>query len=167
MQPFGDLYGTGAPTGIAYYENGALPEKYQGMLMSCESARNTVFGYYPELSKSTFKLERFDFLTANKNKQFGGTDGIRKLKTSEIKTWFRPSDIMIGPDGAIYLTDWFDPRTGGHQTLDKKGLGTVYRIAPKGFKSTVPKFDIKTIKGMITALKSPAVNVRHLGFRVG
>ena len=77
---------------------------------------------------------------------------------------FRPSDVAVGPDGAIYVADWFDPRVGGHQDLDDTTRGTIYRIAPKGFKSVVPKFDLATTEGQITALKSPAINVRALGF---
>ncbi|HEY8962252.1 MAG TPA: c-type cytochrome, partial [Luteolibacter sp.] len=42
--------------------------------------------------------------------------------------------------------------------------GTIYRIAPKGFKPVVPKVDLKTIPGAIVALRSPATNVRWTGF---
>jgi len=35
---------------------------------------------------------------------------------------------------------------------------------PKGFKSVVPEIDPETIEGLITALKSPAPNVRATGF---
>ena len=63
-----------------------------------------------------------------------------------------------------YVADWFDPRVGGHGTMDKSGSGTIYRIAPKGFKSVVPKLDLSTTEGQIAALKSPAVNVRNSGF---
>jgi putative heme-binding domain-containing protein len=70
----------------------------------------------------------------------------------------------VGPDGAIYVADWFDARVGGHGTLDKTASGTIYRIAPKGFKSVVPKIDLTTLEGQIAALKSPAVNVRNSGF---
>ena len=31
---------------------------------------------------------------------------------------FRPSDIAVGPDGALYVSDWIDARVGGHQDLD-------------------------------------------------
>ena len=48
---------------------------------------------------------------------------------------FRPSDIAVGPDGAIYVSDWIDQRVGGHQDLDDALSGAIYRIAPKGFKS--------------------------------
>ena len=42
--------------------------------------------------------------------------------------------------------------------------GAIYRVAPKGFVSKIPAFDAKTVEGLITALRSPAVNVRAIGF---
>lgn len=162
--PPGDVYGGGAPTGISFYENGALPNKYNGLLMSCESAKNVIFGYYPTLQGAGFKMERFDFLTSNPDKKWAGAD-FKGRSNRDINTWFRPADVCVGPDGAIYVADWFDPRVGGHGTQDRTLSGTIYRIAPKGFKSKVPDFDLKTTEGQITALKSPAINVRYLGFR--
>ena len=55
-------------------------------------------------------------------------------------------------------------RVGGHQDLDETLSGAIYRIAPKGFASKPPAFDPATIDGAITALRSPAVNVRAIGF---
>ena len=69
-----------------------------------------------------------------------------------------------GPDGAVYVADWFDPRTGGHAALDNSFAGAIYRITPKGKKLTTPKIDVSTTAGQIAALKSPAINVRALGF---
>ena len=89
-----------------------------------------------------------------------GTTGV----TRAIATLFRPSDVAVGPDGALYVSDWIDARVGGHQDLDDTLSGAIYRIAPKGFVSRVPKFDASTIDGQITALRSPAVNVRAIGF---
>jgi putative membrane-bound dehydrogenase-like protein len=164
--PAGDVYGGGAPTGVAFYENGALGEKWNGLLLACEAARNVVFGYLPKPDGAGFKLERFDFLTSNKEKKFAGSDflGGGRSVNNELKTLFRPSDACVGPDGAIYVADWFDGRVGGHADLDKETAGTIYRIAPKGFKPRVPKFDLATTAGQIEALKSPAVNVRNSGF---
>ncbi|MFK7931535.1 MAG: PVC-type heme-binding CxxCH protein, partial [Myxococcota bacterium] len=157
--PAGDVYGTGSPTGIAFYENGALGEANRGLLLSCEAARNVVFGYHPKPQGAGFSLERFDFLRSKRADEFA-EDGERK---AEEANWFRPSDVTVGPDGAIYVADWFDARVGGHRMSDPHAAGTIYRIAPKGASLTVPKFDPATIEGQIAALKSPANNVRSIG----
>lgn len=165
--PAGDIYGGGAPTGMTYYENGALPAKYNGLLLSCETGRNTIFGYLPQPKGVSFTLDRFDFITTNKSGQFKGSDfvGGNNNVAAEKTFFFRPSGVRVGPDGAIYITDWYDARTGGHSDLDETCSGAIYRIAPKGFKSRTPSFDLSTIDGQVKALQSPAINTRHLGFR--
>jgi putative membrane-bound dehydrogenase-like protein len=164
--PAGDVYGGGSPTGVAFYENGALGKKWQGMLLACEAGRNVVFGYFPKPDGAGFKLERFDFLTSNKEKKWAGSDflGGGKSVNNELLTLFRPSDVMVGVDGAIYVADWFDGRVGGHSDLDNSTSGSIYRIAPKGFKPRIPRINLATTAGQIEALKSPAVNVRNSGY---
>ena len=49
-------------------------------------------------------------------------------------TWFAPTDVMTGPDGAVYVSDWHDVRTA-HPDPDAdwdRSNGRVFRIAPKG-----------------------------------
>ena len=162
--PAGDVYGGGSPTGVGFYENGALDPKWNGLLLACEAGKNVVFGYLPKPDGAGWKLERFDFLTSNKEREWAGSDFLGGKVNSELKTKFRPSDVCIGPDGALYVADWFDARVGGHGTLDQASTGAIYRIAPKGFKSVVPKTDLATIEGQISALKNPSPNVRNLGF---
>jgi putative membrane-bound dehydrogenase-like protein len=162
--PAGDVYGGGSPTGVAFYENGALGEKWRGLLLACEAGKNVVFGYLPVPDGAGFKLERFDFLTSNKEKEWAGSDFLGGRPTGELKTKFRPSDVCVGPDGALYVADWFDPGVGGHGTRDDGYTGAIYRIAPKGFKSQVPSLKLDTVEGQIAALKSPTNNVRNSGF---
>ena len=162
--PSGDVYGGGAPTGIVFNEGDGLGKKYRGLLLSAEAARNTIFGYFPKADGAGYALQRFDFLTSNKAQAFAGTDFKGGKVNAEIQTFFRPSDVAVGPDGAIYVADWFDPRVGGHDDKDDTTSGAIYRIAPKGFKPRVPQFDATTLEGQVTALRSSAVNVRTLGF---
>jgi putative membrane-bound dehydrogenase-like protein len=166
MTPAGDVYGGGSPTGNVYYENGALGDKWIGTFLACEAGRNVVFGYQPELDGAGFKLDRMDFMTSNPTGEFAGSDflGGSDSVNSETKTLFRPSDVAVGPDGALYVSDWYDARVGGHQDLDATCSGAIYRIAPKGFQPKVPQIDLDTIEGQVLALKSPAVNVRAVGF---
>ena len=162
----GHIYGGGSPTGVTMYENGALPEKYNGAFFSCEPGKNTVFHYNPSPKGATFKLEQGNLVTTNPDKKYAGSDFVGGgADANDSKILFRPSDISVGPDGALYICDWYDARVGGHADRDDSCSGTIYRIAPKGFKANVPKFDLKTIEGAIAALKSPAVNTRYLGFR--
>ena len=162
--PAGDVYGGGAPTGIVINEGDGLGKKWRGLLLSAEAARNTIFGYFPKAEGAGYGLDRTNFLTSNAAQQFAGTDFKGGKVNSEIQTFFRPSDVAVGTDGAIYVADWFDPRVGGHDDKDDTTSGAIYRIAPKGFKSVVPSFDLSTTDGQIAAIRSAAVNVRAAGF---
>ncbi len=164
--PAGDVYGGGSPTGTAFYENGALGEAWRGTLLAAEPGRNAIFAYRPEREGAGFRLDRREFLTSNPEQRYAGTDfsGGVQTTTAEIATLFRPSDIVVGADGALYVSDWLDPIVGFHEDLDDAVSGAIYRIAPRRFTSRAPSFDATTIEGLITALRSPAVNVRAIGF---
>ena len=166
MTPAGDVYGGGSPTGNVFYENGALGAAWEGTFFAAEPGRNEVFAYQPARQGAGFALDRKVFFTSNVKRQYAGSDflGGGRSVTRAVETLFRPSDIAVGPDGALYVSDWIDARVGGHQDLDDTVSGAIYRIAPKGFVSKAPAFDPATIGGLITALRSPAVNVRAIGF---
>jgi putative membrane-bound dehydrogenase-like protein len=162
--PAGDVYGGGSPTGIAFYENGIMEDRFGGYVISCEPARNTLFGYHPKPEGAGITLPQRDiFLTSNPKKNFAGADFRNAGGQIGYITLFRPSDVTVGPDGAIYVSDWFDARVGGHSTRDRGMTGAIYRIAPKGAKLSIPKFDLSKTEGQIAALKSPSPNVRELG----
>jgi putative membrane-bound dehydrogenase-like protein len=166
MAPVGDVYGGGSPTGNVFYENGALGAAWEGTFLAADAGRNEIFSYKPARQGAGFELDRKIFITSNVKQQYAGSDFVMGSAgvTRAIETLFRPSDIAVGPDGAIYVSDWIDQRVGGHQDLDDTLSGAIYRIAPKGFVSKAPAFDAATIDGLITALRSPAVNVRAIGF---
>jgi putative heme-binding domain-containing protein len=145
-------------------ESDALGEQYRGLLLSADAGRNVIFGYTPQLKQSGYDLgSRSNFITSLKQDtlQYVWNDTTENKRPDK---WFRPSDVCIGTDGAIYVADWYDPVVGGHQMQDSIGYGRIYRITPKNKKLAVPKIDLSSTAGMVEALKNPAINVRNLGF---
>lgn len=161
VMPVGDLTGAGSPTGMTVYEGDELGPKYRGMLLSADAGRNVIFGYKPEIAGAGYRMPRTDFVSTfpkvDENYKWNDVD-------KDSRKWFRPSDVMVGTDGAIYIADWYDPIVGGHQMQDHQGYGRIYRITPKGKNLKAPKLDLRSTQGQLAALLNPAVNVRMLGF---
>lgn len=164
IMPAGDRSGAGAPTGIAINEGDGLGDKYRGLLLSADAGRNVIFGYKPELYNSGYDLgTRSNFITSlsTDNEGYVWNDSAENLNKDK---WFRPSDVTVGTDGAIYVADWYDPVVGGHQMQDSIGYGRIYRIVPKGKNLSSPIHDLKTVNGLIETLKSPAIHARAAAF---
>lgn len=165
VMPAGDITGAGSPTGITVNESDLLGKQYRGMVFSADAGRNVIFGYRPAVQGSGYDLgQRINFISslAEDNPNYIWSDAEENKRREK---WFRPSDVMIGADGAIYIADWYDPVVGGHQMNDTLGYGRIYRIAPKNKTLATPTIDINTAEGCVQALKSPAINVRNQGYR--
>ena len=110
------------------YEAAALPEAYRGRL----------FGVVPLLSHvvmSDVSPDRSSF----KTKDVGYA-----LESSD--PWFRPVDIQVGPDGLIYVVDFYEQRIdhGSHyQGRIHKESGRIYRLRAKGDTRPPPKFNLR------------------------
>ncbi len=80
---------------------------------------------------------------------------------------FRPVDIEIGPDGAIWFVDWHNPIIGHmqHNLRDPsrdREHGRVYRVTYQGRSlSTDPPIYGATLQQLLDNLKSPVDRVRY------
>ena len=79
------------------------------------------------------------------------------LVTTEDKT-FRPVDIELGPDGAIYVADWSDVRLSHLNPADTwdKTNGRIFRIAPKNFaRPRTMDLPAMATNGLVALLSHP------------
>src|SRR6185436_20190250 len=101
--------------GIVYQSN-LLPEQFRGQYISGDLLGHTVQWHTLEPSGSSFISS------------YGG----ELLVPND--TWFAPSDLTVGPDGALYVADWHDRRTA-HPDPDAdwdRSNGRIFRITAKG-----------------------------------
>jgi putative membrane-bound dehydrogenase-like protein len=132
----------GSPTGMCFYEGQLLPEKYWGNPLHVDAGPGRLSCYHLSTKGASYAIERADMVTSSDK-------------------WYRPSDVCIAPDGAVFVADWYDPGVGGHGMGDVT-RGRVYRLAPTGNKPTIPKVDLASNEGILAALGSANLAVRHM-----
>jgi putative membrane-bound dehydrogenase-like protein len=136
--------GAGSPAGLAIYEGRLLPERYRGQLLHAEAGKRVINTYYLAPDGAGYKLDV-------------------EQTVSSTDPWFRPSDVAVGPGGAVFISDWYDSGVGGHNMADS-ARGRIYRLAPAGYKHLPSPIDFDTPTGLGAALSSPAQSVRYLAY---
>ena len=140
--------GSGSPTGILINEGTTLGKQFAGELIHCDAGPRTVRAYPVKKAGAGYTSEMVDILTTQ-------------------DTWYRPADVVIAPDGSLFVADWYDPGVGGHNMGDNvadKIRGRIYRVAPEGLAWKAPTPDFTTVAGNIEALKSPNDSTRYVAW---
>ena len=105
------------------YHGGALPARYEGKLFGVEPLQGRVVLSEIQPASSTF-------VTRDLSRVVTSSDG-----------WFRPVDIKVGPDGAIYICDWYDRQvthTRSQEGNVDPSNGRIYRLKSKSAKPLRP-----------------------------
>ena len=118
--PHENLRGGHVTVGGVIYQGDAFPESFRGKYIAADLLGHGIYWHALTPRGSTFAArQEGDLLLAN-------------------DTWFAPSDVTIGTDGALYVCDWSDQRTahpgpgrvvGSHEWADLSHLSRRTRIS--------------------------------------
>ena len=111
--------GATAICGVCYYGADQFPEYYRNGLFLGEVVNNRVNFFTLKRNGGTYTAtQQADFITSD-------------------DPWFRPVDIKLGPDGALYIADFYNRIIGHYEVpLTHPGRdrtsGRIWRIVYKG-----------------------------------
>lgn len=100
------------PQTFVIYEGNGLPDSYQGDIIAANALHNRVWASRMARDGSTYR-----------------TTDLPPIVTTTDR-WFRPVDVKVGPDGAVYIADWYDTRLTHVDPRDNwhKDSGRIYRV---------------------------------------
>jgi len=132
----------------------ALPDEIQGAAL--------IGGYFG----AVVELHKFEDAGAG----YKTTQLPKLVKSSNAA--FRPVDVSVGPDGAMYAADWFNPIIGHYQASyadprRDKAHGRIWRVTAKG-RATVKQPNLAAMKPaqLLEQLKSPERWTRYQAKRL-
>ena len=124
--PHKEFLGGHVTVGGIVYQGGALPRQFRGKYLAGDLLGHAAYYHQLVPHGSTFK-----------------TETVGKLLDSH-DTWFAPTDMTVGPDGSVYISDWHDARTA-HPDPDAqwdRSNGRIYRLSGKSIqRENVPPID--------------------------
>jgi putative membrane-bound dehydrogenase-like protein len=120
------------------YEGGTLPTRYRGKLFGVEPMQGQVVQAEIDGDGSTFRTKDIN----------------RVVKTNDRR--FRPVDIKVGPDGAIYVADLYEPQISHREHFSgqiDKSDGRIYRLVGIDAKrQAAPRLDKKSTRELVELL---------------
>ena len=136
---------------VMIYEADLLPKRYRNKMFGVEPLQGRIVYADFEQRGSTFKTKDAGFPVTSSD------------------SWFRPVDIKLGPEGAIYIADWYDGRVAHLYTMEEQvdaTRGRVYRLVPKNSKPLpLPNLQKMSQQELINSLSSTNRTVQQLAMR--
>ncbi|MCA9113057.1 MAG: dehydrogenase, partial [Planctomycetaceae bacterium] len=108
------------PQTFVIYEGGSFPSLFHGNVIAANALHNRVWA--SEMIQDTSTYRTID----------------RPPVVTTPDRWFRPVCVEVGPDGAVYIADWYDTRLTHVDPRDNwhKTSGRIYRLGNASFKPT-------------------------------
>ncbi len=149
MMPHG--YGSTALAGLEYYTGTQYPEEYQQNFYLGDVVKSRVY-------RSSVKMI--------------GTTPVLTWQSHFIVSedpWFRPVDVKLGPDGAIYIADFYNRIIGHYEVpLDHPGRdrerGRIWRISyePNQAQHRSKDWTLVDLPALFVGLNDPSLTVRMM-----
>jgi putative heme-binding domain-containing protein len=147
-------HGSTAICGISYYEDNLWPASFQNNIFIGNVMTSRLnWDRLRETGSTKTALEQPDFLTSD-------------------DPWFRPVNLQLGPDGALYVADFYNRIIGHYEVpLNHPGRdrtsGRIWRVVyrgPDGALKARPRRDLSraSIEDLIVALDDPNLPFRIL-----
>ena len=145
------LHGGHVAVGGLFYEADTLPPIWRGRYIAADLLDHSIH--------------------AHELKQHGATHVARQvvdvLRAND--SWFAPTDMTLGPDGALYVSDWHDKRTA-HPDPDAdwdRTNGRIFVITTRGGPSPPPRdLAVLSDENLVRLLDHPNVWYRRRARRL-
>ena len=138
--PYKNFKGGHVTCGGILYDADVYPEQLRHQYVACNLLSNAIYWHKLEAVGASFRAEH----------------GGELVETDDI--WFRPVDLCLGPDGCIYVADWYDRRAAHLDPIDNwhKSSGRIYRIEYQG-GPRYPQIDLrrKSSAELVALLRHP------------
>lgn len=124
-------YGATALAGLEYYLGHQFPTEYQESFYYGDVVKCRVYRATPSFNGTTPEIQQEeDFIVSE-------------------DPWFRPVDVKMGPDGALYIADFYNRIIGHYEVpLDHPGRdqqrGRIWRVVAKNIPSA-DRIDLSTL----------------------
>jgi putative membrane-bound dehydrogenase-like protein len=111
---------------LVVYDGDLMADRFAGKFVAPNALQNMVYVSARVPDTSTFKA----------------VDEAPLITSSD--RWFRPVDTKVGPDGALWIADWYDARLSHVSPVDdwSKTDGRIYRVRPADVSMARTKFDL-------------------------
>jgi len=129
--PYTGFKGGHVTIGGTIYQGGAFPAKYNDQYIAANILSNDIYWHVVEPKGSSFVNRHGGDLILSGDK------------------WFRPVDTLIGPDGAVYIVDWYDARANHVDPRNNwdKTNGRIYRLSHKDAPK-LPRPDLRKMTSL-------------------